>query len=292
MGARSSVLLRRSRSESGRVDPTDQFIARRAFGNTYQLGQTVPKLDWAELNTMGKGFTGKTCVYCCDAKSVAGDHVFARKLFLESRRANLPKVPACKSCNGQKSELEHYVTTLLPFGGRHTDAAKNLVSMVPKRLEKNTALHTLLQRGMKRVWTREKGLLMPTGSVPFDWPMVEQWLVFVVKGLAWHHWKVLIGSDFSVEIFALTPHGEAVFQRLLTMPAAERIRQDVGAGTFSYEAAQGIDIPQISVWEFSIYGGVKLRDRTAPEQTVSKIGAMVGPKRVPETAKLTAMGPQ
>ena len=239
---------------------------------------------------MSKKFKGKTCVYCCAAKSVTGDHVFARELFLESRRANLPKVPACEPCNRQKSELEHYVASVLPFGGRHGDGAVNLGSMVPKRLAKNTALHASLHKGTKRVWAREKGLLVPTMSVPLDWQKVTQWLVFVVKGLAWHHWKVPIGPDCAVEILGLTLHGEAFFQRFRAMRAAERIRQDVGAGTFSYEAAQGIDNPQVSVWEFSIYGGVKLAgDPTAPGQTVSKIGIMVGPKSIFDRAEKRAM---
>jgi hypothetical protein len=64
---------------------------------------------------MSKKFRGKKCVYCCAAVSVTADHVFARELFLKSRRANLPKVPACNACNQKKSVLEHYVTTLLPF---------------------------------------------------------------------------------------------------------------------------------------------------------------------------------
>ena len=239
---------------------------------------------------MSKKFKGKTCVYCCAAPSVTRDHVFAKKLFLESRRAYLPQVPACEPCNRQKSELEHYVASVLPFGGRHGDGAVNLRSMVPKRLAKNAVLHASLYQGMKRVWTREKGLILPTMSVPIDWPKVKQWLVFVVKGLAWHHWKVLIGPDCVVDILGLTSYGEAFFQRFRAMRAAERIRQDVGARTFSYEAAQGTDDPRVSVWEFSIYGGVKLTgDPTAPGQTVSKIGVMVGPRSTFDRAEKKAM---
>ena len=227
------------------------------------------------------------CVYCCAAVSVTADHVFAKELFLVSRRANLPKVPACEACNQKKSVLEHYVTTLLPFGGRHRDGKANLKSMVPKRLYKNVALRSFLLRNMKRVWTREKGLLVRTTAMPLDWQKFEKWLVFVVKGLAWHHWKVLIGADCTFDVHALTPHGEAFYQRLLIMRAAQRIPlQDVVAGTFSYEASQGVDYPEISVWTLSLYGGVTLAgDETAPGQTVSKIGVMVGPNRVFEKAK-------
>ncbi len=43
-----------------------------------------------------------------DCPLQTGDHIFPRQLFLESHRANLPKVPCCKNCNDEKSKLEHY----------------------------------------------------------------------------------------------------------------------------------------------------------------------------------------
>ena len=239
---------------------------------------------------MSKKYKGKTCVYCCTATSDTADHVFAKELFLETRRADLPQVPACEACNGQKSTLEHYVTAVLPFGGRHLDGAPNLESIVPKRLAKNMPLHASLRRGMKPHWAREKGLLVPTMSIPLEWQKVEQWLTYLVRGLAWHHWKVLIGADCAVHVLVLTSHGEAFFQQFRKMRAAKRIRHDVGDGTFMYEAAQGVDNPQVSVWEFSIYGGVTLAEGGgAPRQTASKIGAFVGPKNVIERAKKSAM---
>jgi 5-methylcytosine-specific restriction endonuclease McrA len=61
---------------------------------------------------MGRGFKGKTCVYCAAAPAATMDHVFAREFFLVDRRANLPKVPACQACNGAKSDLEHYLTAV------------------------------------------------------------------------------------------------------------------------------------------------------------------------------------
>src|ERR1700722_9395653 len=94
------------------------------------------------IRPMSKKFKKKTCVYCCGKGiSTTGDHVFAREFFLKSRRATLPQVPACAPCNKEKSELEHYLTAVLPFGGRHDDASINLETMVPPRLAKNAKLH-------------------------------------------------------------------------------------------------------------------------------------------------------
>ena len=47
--------------------------------------------------------------------------MFAREFFLTDRRAQFPKLPACETCNNVKSKLEHYLTAVLPFGGRYTD---------------------------------------------------------------------------------------------------------------------------------------------------------------------------
>ena len=239
---------------------------------------------------MSKKYKGKTCVYCCDAISTTGDHVFARQLFLKARRSDLPKVPACEACNQQKSELEHYVTAVLPFGGRHPDGAENLKNMVPKRLANNASLHASLRKGMGRLWIREKGLLVPTITVPLEWQKVEQWLVYLVKGLSGHHWKVLIGPNYTVKFLTLTSHGEVFVRQVLGRRAANRIRHDVGAGTIAYEAAQGVDNPKLSVWQFSIYGGMTLADDgTRPKQTGSKFGAIVGPNQLFDRAEIRAM---
>src|SRR3990167_5183701 len=101
---------------------------------------------------MSKKYKGKTCVYCQERPSIRqGDHVFSRELFLESERANLIKVPACDECNNDKSKHEHYLTSLLPFGGLHVDAKEHLSTMVPPRLEKNQKLKRELNAGMMYV---------------------------------------------------------------------------------------------------------------------------------------------
>lgn len=75
---------------------------------------------------MSKKFIDKKCAYCTENLSTTGDHIFAREFFLGNQRANLPKVPSCCECNNEKSELEHYFTSISPFGWRHDDASKNL----------------------------------------------------------------------------------------------------------------------------------------------------------------------
>jgi hypothetical protein len=93
-----------------------------------------------------KKYKNKTCVYCAkEQASSTEDHIFAKEFFLENKRGNLPQVPACDACNNKKFELEHYLTSVLPFGGQHSDSIDNLSSKVPKRLRKNKPLHDKLK---------------------------------------------------------------------------------------------------------------------------------------------------
>ncbi|MBJ9939656.1 HNH endonuclease [Burkholderia multivorans] len=64
-----------------------------------------------------KRFRGKRCVYCGrQGISDTGDHVIARAFFPALPARESPAVPACSSCNNAKSQLEHHLLTVLPFG--------------------------------------------------------------------------------------------------------------------------------------------------------------------------------
>ena len=69
---------------------------------------------WRFRARMGKRFKGKTCVYCAGA-SETGDHILAREFVPVAHRSQIPQVPACRRCNKDKSDLEHYLTAVLPF---------------------------------------------------------------------------------------------------------------------------------------------------------------------------------
>jgi hypothetical protein len=130
---------------------------------------------------MGKGFRGKTCVYCATTLAATMDHVFAREFFLVDRRANLPKVPACASCNGAESSLEHYLTAVLPFGGQHADGLAHLSGMVPGRLARNQKLAHQLSAGLSS--TIVPGRQTPAMTIPIDPDKVGELFALIAKGL-------------------------------------------------------------------------------------------------------------
>jgi hypothetical protein len=234
---------------------------------------------------MGKRFKGKTCVYCATAgASETGDHILAREFMPVARRRQIPQVPACKRCNKDKADLEHYLTAVLLFGGRHADAAANLQSEGPRRLAQNQKLHRELARGRSRLWTKEpSGLLVNALTLPIDGERVERLIGFIVRGLMWHHWGIVLGPDCFVDVLSLTVRGESFFQRYARMKAKDRVRGDIGDGALVYEGAQGTDNPQVSVWDISIFGGVKMTGENDEEST-SRFGVMTGPRAIKDRA--------
>lgn len=236
---------------------------------------------------MSKRFKGELCVYCAERPSVSVDHVFAKKFFLPSDRDGLPQVPACKQCNEEKSELEHYLTALLPFGGRHESAKANFETMVPKRLKGNCKLHRQLTEGTRTVWSEEgEGLLVRAMTLPIDPALLESFFAFVARGLIWYHWRTYLTEGHSVVVIQLTAPEERLFDRhLLGLKPPARVEADLGNGTFSYEGAEGVDCPQVSLWRFSAFGGVKLGgDPKAPAETSSRIGVVTAPTQVVSNA--------
>jgi hypothetical protein len=197
---------------------------------------------------MSKKYKGKFCVYCAKELAATGDHIFARGFFLESVRADLPKAPACKRCNAEKSDLEHYLQPVFAFGGRHQDAFKNLDISARRKLAKDAKLYRQLAVGYTET------------SVPLDCDKVEALFRLIAKGLIWHYWKVYMDDrTHSVNAAVVTAAGAHVIDELISQAKqVRRVSENLGNGTFIYEGAQAHDDLRTSVWKFSIYGGLEV----------------------------------
>jgi hypothetical protein len=197
-------------------------------------------------------FRGETCIYCGKAASESTDHVVGRKFFLVERRDNLPQAPACKRCNNQKSKLESYLMIVLSFGAKNADAAEILRKLVQPRLE-NKANAKLLRK-LQRGYERSGGT-----SIPFEHKPLEDLFAMIAKALAWQHFGVRLGEDYSAIASVFTNEGEAFFEQMLSSGKAH-VSGDLGEGTFSFEGAQGGPYPELTMWRFRIYGGVDFGD--------------------------------
>lgn len=230
-----------------------------------------------------KKFSGELCVYCNRSPAVEPDHVFARGFFLVNQRGNLPQAPACRKCNTEKSRVEHHLTALLPFAGRHADALANLQTTVMKRLANNARLHKELVHGRGTTWNRsEGGLLVRQMTLPMG-GQLEKLFEYIAKGLLWHHWKVRLTNDHTV-VAGLVP--DNFLDAFSKVPPDRRVNVNLGDDTVSYQGLQGDDYPELSAWEFTMYGGLEIIDETQqPPRTYRKIGATTGHTRVTEKAE-------
>lgn len=226
---------------------------------------------------MSKAFKKKPCVYCGGLRqATTGDHVIARQFFLEKDRGNLPKAPACVPCNQEKSRLEHYLTTLLPFGARHPAATENLETQLPSRLAKNRKLHRILADSFGGAPQPENQAGSVETRVPFEGEKLELLYGFIARGLLWHEWGVLLAQDDVVYPISLAPAGEELFRQLLSMNNQKRVSRNLGNGTFIYAGAQGTDYPGFSVWEFQFYAGVMLTEGNGSSAVSLKGGVITG----------------
>lgn len=226
---------------------------------------------------MGKRFRGKTCVYCGQSGSTA-DHVFARQFFPKDRRANLPQVCACAPCNAEKSQLEHYALSILPFGGQHPDSAAILQTEVPGRLAKNRKLHRELAEGRRDVSVAEGGEVRDGMTIPLDPEKLFALFALIARALVAFHWSRIVPPDYIVEASALSRQGERMFENLMVRAAASGVQAQVASGLLLYEGAQlGAD-PCRTLWRFQIYGGVILGVGDRPDEAPSNIWARTGPQ--------------
>lgn len=210
---------------------------------------------------MGKGFKGKTCVYCAaEGASATADHVFARQFFPIARRGRLPTVPACDACNCSKSILEHYLTTVLPLAGRHPDSSHILASDVPRRLDRNKRLHRELSAGLMPIVVTEEGQQVETYAFPFESEKYVELFRYIARGLTAFHWETVIPSDYAVDAFLLNPFYEPHFQKLFGLQARRRVNGRVGGGAFLYQGAQAHDDPALTIWRFRAFGGIVTAD--------------------------------
>lgn len=226
-----------------------------------------------------KSYKGKTCVYCGVPKiSNTGDHVLALQFVLERHRGKMPKVPACDGCNGEKSKLEHHLTAVLPIAARHADAAEFSATMVPKRLDKNSALRRSVEHTAVPRWVpAPSGLLVPTSVVLVDADALLPWSAMVVKGLVWHHWKIIVSDQY--EVVPALCHGEeaAVMEYGLARRGEEIPETTIGGGALSYQA-QGVPgyLPE-SIWRLQMYGGVEIGGED-PRLRVNEVYVVVAAK--------------
>jgi hypothetical protein len=217
-----------------------------------------------------KWYRGKACAYCArPGVSETQDHVISREFFLEHRRGNLPKVPACLDCNNTKSKLELYLTAVMPFGAAHPEATATLETLVPGRMRGNQKLSRGLAEGIQQT---DKGM-----TLPLDSEKVTELYEWIAKGLAHLHWETLLPADgYFVSAGFVIGAVEPTFDQMFRLGTVQRVGASLGAGVFTYEGVRDTAIPGFTAWRMSLYGAA-MRDDANPGETPRVGYVLTGP---------------
>ena len=236
--------------------------------------------------SVSKKFKGKPCAYCTIAIASSVEHVFARQFFPPGDHEDLPKAPACIKCNGEKSKLEHYLISVLPFGARHEQAKNSLMESVTRRLPRNKRLSREIVGTMRPAWIQEgSGLFMPTATINIDGAKLEELLKMIARGLTWHHWKTYVGPAYYASVLFMPDLVTLAFQdRVRSWNTGRQVVCDFGRGVVQYEGVQAADPAELTVWGISMYGGIAVsggRSRDGgPVQASSRWWVITAPPEV------------
>jgi hypothetical protein len=123
--------------------------------------------------------------------------------------------------------------------------------------------------------------MSPAMTIPFESDRAAELFKFITQGLLYHHFDVLLDRQkHGVWAGFLNAQGEELHQKLLALNSRARVKADVGNGAFIYEGAQGTDIPEMSIWIFTLYGGLQTNgDPNEPNAVGRFVGGVTASAR-------------
>jgi hypothetical protein len=236
----------------------------------------------AGCSIVSKRWKGKTCVYCTvPGSSTAPDHVIARGFFPMDKRGNLPQVPACDSCNVRKSNLELYLSAVLPFGSTHANVRDFMEDLVAPRLENNQKLKRELSAGIDKKYALVNGQVLQTAmTIPLDSEKVLELFKFIARGLAYTHWGVLLPATDTASLAEfLIPEGAGYMEAMLnTSKVVSTGPVTLGDGVFTYQGVRDPVHQTLTVWRMSMYGVITEAETNGQSIMVSSAYLMTAPR--------------
>lgn len=215
-----------------------------------------------------KGFRGKACAYCRrEGIASTADHVIARGAFLVRHRTNLPKVPACSSCNGEKSRLETEFLALVLTASSYEYGDEYRREFVQARLRKNRRIARIINNAKPKVIQRH-GRFEQVVPINIDADMTTRLMDLITLGLYYHHAKEPLNVDYKSTARIFAPDHEAEYMDMIYREFPKdspRVLSNLGDGTFIYEGIQNSQMPGFSVWRMMWHGGIPLAGENGPQ---------------------------
>lgn len=233
---------------------------------------------------MSKQYKDKTCVYCTKPRrSSTRDHVIARGFFplVDRDKIKLPIVPSCNECNNEKSNLETYLTSILPFGANPSEFGAELAQRATERLQKNNKLSMPVVRSLHEL----KNINLDRLPLPLDGIKLERLCQYIAQGLAFFHWKVLLPMDKCI-IQYFSPSNSLLNELdnlINSEPSENRVTNEWTSNAFSYHGTQFIECTEFTLWKMSFYG-FNIKGDSPESPMIDKVFVLTCPKNSPAVA--------
>lgn len=215
---------------------------------------------------MSKKYKGKPCAYC-GAVATTEDHLFARSFFPVEQRANPIKVPACARCNKDKSDLEHYLSVIVPMGSANEAIHADFAPRFKSRLDKDRALERELMRGLERHPATNgrpgQSFMHLRGGY------LENYAGWLVRGLLAHHFGVIGGYVIRSDIIRL--EALPIVDQLLLEQEELLMVVDGELPGVRYRGGVAKVDPRSSTWYVFLHGGLRVGNSGKPGE-ISLIG--------------------
>lgn len=202
------------------------------------------------------------CAICGENVATTTDHIPPKNLFVKPRPA-LITVPACFDCNNKASGLDEelMIYISLQLGHEHERTKKLWKSKALKSILRNQRFQRELLGNMKKVWvTTEAGIMVEKRTAFLAKKAVYDGVFGrIVKGLYYHHYKAILGSDISIDLSPLRYLTKETYEITKDLP-----QNAIGGNAFVYKYARTEENPKETLWIFQFYEQHWVMVNTAP----------------------------
>ena len=94
------------------------------------------------------------------------------------------------------------------------------------------------------------------------------------------HWQTPLNRKWWPDVAIIKPEAErAVFSELLAKigPAQEVVEGNLGRGTFAYAGVRSATARWFSLWQFTVFGGLRFANADTPNRAFTKLTAVTRP---------------
>jgi hypothetical protein len=125
-------------------------------------------------------------------------------------------------------------------------------------------------------------LLEDTISLPFQPEKITEYCKYIVRGLVWYEWNVIIPKEYIVEVLPFRQHAYIFFHNhVLTMSPNFRRHGILACGGFEYTCTRSSTDAAFSAWHLKFYENMLLAGEVAKDKLECiEFCALTGPPTI------------